>query len=87
MGSVLDFENMLIRSGVKLLKYYLDISKAEHKKRLMDQKRDPLKQWKISPIDDLAIKNWAAYSQARNEMLGRTFQLPTSARGNRRVAP
>ncbi len=72
MGSVLDFENMLIRSGVKLLKYYLDISKAEQKRRLVDRKADPLKQWKISPIDDQAIKHWGAYSQARNEMLART---------------
>ena len=72
MGSVSSFENMLVRSGVKLFKYYLDISKAEQTLRLNDRKTDPLKQWKISPIDDLAIKNWKAYSRARNEMLART---------------
>ena len=72
MGSVSDFENMLVRSGVKLLKYYLDISKAEQKRRLRDRKTDPLKQWKVSPIDDQAVKNWKAYSVARNEMLART---------------
>ena len=72
MGTVSSFENMLIRSGVKLFKYYLDISKAEQARRLNDRKTDPLKQWKISPIDDLAIKNWKAYSRARNEMLART---------------
>ena len=72
MGSVSNFEDMLVRSGVKLLKYYLDISKAEQKRRLSDRKTDPLKQWKVSPIDDQAIKRWKAYSLARDEMLART---------------
>lgn len=72
MGSVSNFENMLVGSGVQLLKYYLDISKAEQKKRLEDRKTNPLKQWKVSPIDDEAIKHWKAYSRARNEMLART---------------
>jgi polyphosphate kinase len=72
MGSVSNFESMLARSGIKLLKYYLDITKAEQKRRLDDRKSDPLKQWKISPIDDQAIKYWKAYSLARNEMLART---------------
>ncbi len=71
MGSVPDFENMLVGSGIKLLKYYLDISKAEQKQRLDDRKSDPLKQWKISPIDDQAVKYWKAYSAARDEMLAR----------------
>ena len=77
MGSVSNFESMLVRSGVKLLKYYLDISKAEQKRRLNDRKTDPLKQWKVSPIDDQAIKHWKAYSVARNEMLARTHN-PTA---------
>ncbi len=77
MGSVSNFENMLVRSGVKLLKYYLDISKAEQKRRLIDRKTDPLKQWKVSPIDDQAIKHWKAYSLARNEMLARSH-TPTA---------
>ena len=77
MGSVANFENMLVGSGMKLLKYYLDISKTEQKKRLEDRKSDPLKQWKVSPIDDQAIKHWKAYSLARNEMLARTHK-PTA---------
>ena len=72
MGSVADFENMLIRSGIKLLKYYLDIDKAEQKKRLEDRKRDPLKRWKTSPIDDQALEYWKSYSVARNHMLARS---------------
>lgn len=72
MGSVSSFENMLVRSGVKLIKYYLDISKAEQKKRLKDRKADPLKQWKVSPVDEQAIKQWKEYTTARNEMLARS---------------
>ena len=72
MESVEKFESMLIRSGVKLVKYYLDISKQEQQQRLADRKADPLTQWKISPIDDMALKKWDDYSHARNEMLART---------------
>ena len=77
MGSVSNFESMLVHSGVKLVKYYLDIGKAEQKKRLKDRKSDPLKQWKVSPIDDQALRHWKAYSQARNEMLARTHNPTT----------
>jgi polyphosphate kinase len=66
------FERMLERSGIKLFKYYLDISKAEQKKRLKDRHKDPLKQWKLSPIDEVAVKCWKAYSRARNAMFART---------------
>jgi len=72
MSSVTDFESMLVRSGIKLLKYYLDIDKSEQQQRLKDRKRDPLTQWKISPIDDQALHYWKAYSAARNEMLQRS---------------
>lgn len=72
MGSVSDFEHMLVRSGIKLMKYYLDISKGEQKKRLKSRARDPLTQWKISPIDNQASKYWKQYSAARNEMLVRS---------------
>lgn len=54
------------------MKYYLDIGKQEQKKRLRSRRNDPLKQWNISPIDDVAVKYWDAYSQARDEMLSRT---------------
>jgi polyphosphate kinase 2 len=77
MVSVSNFENMVVRSGVKLLKYYLDISKEEQKRRLKNRETDPLKQWKISPIDVQAIKYWKQYSLARNEMLARSH-TPTS---------
>ncbi len=66
------FENMLVGSGIELIKYYLDIDKATQKERLADRRADPLKQWKISPIDAVAQKKWADYSKARDAMLGRT---------------
>ena len=77
MGSVVEFEHMLVRSGIKLLKYYLDISKAEQKRRLKDRQTDPLTQWKISALDDQAIRKWKQYSVARNEMLARTHHPVT----------
>ena len=66
------FEDLLVRSGLILRKYYLDIGKAEQKRRIEERHRDPLSQWKISPIDDVAVKNWKKYSRARDEMLART---------------
>jgi len=72
LQTVIEFEHMLVRSGIKLFKYYLDIGRDEQKQRLKDRRRDPLKQWKISPIDAVAVKHWASYSQARNEMFARS---------------
>lgn len=77
LSSVPSFENMLVRSGVKLIKYYLDINKSEQKRRLIDRQTNPLKQWKVSPIDMQAIKQWKEYSRARNEMLARTHNPVT----------
>jgi polyphosphate kinase len=66
------FEKALIDGGFIILKYYLDISKKEQEQRLKDRKKDPLKQWKISPIDEVAEEHWKDYSEARDEMLLRT---------------
>ncbi|MDX3966906.1 MAG: polyphosphate kinase 2 [Bradyrhizobium sp.] len=77
MQTVLGFEHMLVKSGIKLLKYYLDISRNEQRKRLKDRHKDPLKQWKVSPIDAKATKHWADYSRARNEMFARTHNPVT----------
>lgn len=72
MAAVNPLESILIESGVTVLKYYLDISKAEQKLRIESRKGDPLKQWKISPIDQQAQKKWAAYTTYRNSMLLKT---------------
>jgi len=68
------FERMLAQAGVDLLKYYLDISRGEQKKRLRDRRTDPLKQWKLSPVDQAAQRNWDAYSKARDLMLASSHQ-------------
>lgn len=75
LETVPDFEQMLVRSGIKLLKFYLDISRDEQKKRLKDRQQNPLKQWKVSPIDKAAQKHWDDYSLARNTMFARTHHL------------
>jgi polyphosphate kinase 2 len=72
MSTVNPLESILIQSGVTVLKYYLDISKKEQKLRLESRENDPLKQWKISPIDQQAQKKWNAYSAYRNAMLLKT---------------
>jgi polyphosphate kinase 2 len=68
------FERMLARSGIFVLKYYLDISRAEQARRLSERRHDPLKQWKISPVDEAAQKHWRDYSRARDAMLLDTHQ-------------
>lgn len=72
LASVGPFENILKGAGTQLFKYYLDISKEEQKRRLADRRINPLKRWKISPIDKVAINHWDDYSAARNEMFTRT---------------
>ena len=75
LETVSSYEDMLARSGIKLLKYYLDISRDEQKRRLTEREQDPLKQWKISPIDKAAQKYWDKYSLARNIMFARTHHI------------
>ena len=72
MATVNEFESLLVGSDIQLIKYYLDITKEEQAIRLNDRARDPLKQWKISPIDQQAQKMWSAYSVARDDMLKHT---------------
>lgn len=72
MLAVPTFEAMLVNSGITVLKYYLDISKDEQILRLAARENNPLKAWKSSPIDAVAVKHWKAYSKARDAMLLRT---------------
>ena len=67
-----EFERMLVESGVKLVKVWLDISRKEQARRLDERRTDPLKALKISPLDAEAQKKWKAYSAARDGMLART---------------
>jgi polyphosphate kinase 2 len=72
MLTVPTFESMLVQSKIYLFKYYLDISHEEQKVRLAARVDDPLKQWKISPVDKVAQKHWKDYSLARDDMFRRT---------------
>jgi polyphosphate kinase 2 len=66
------FEAMLVGSGLKVVKLWLDISRAEQAARLKARRTDPLKALKVSPLDALAQDKWDAYTTARDEMLTRT---------------
>lgn len=66
------FERMLTDSGILLIKFWFDISKAEQADRLAERVADPLKRFKISALDAEAQKRWDAYSAARDRMLAET---------------
>jgi polyphosphate kinase 2 len=66
------FEERLTRDGIRLFKFWLSIGREEQLKRFHDRRHDPLKQWKLSPVDVAALDKWDAYSAARDEMLRRT---------------
>lgn len=69
LETVNDFEKIVARSGIRILKYFLDINKKEQRLRLNDRRKNPLKRWKISPIDEQALDRWTDYSRARDAML------------------
>lgn len=71
------FEEMLVESGIRLIKIWLDISRNEQAERLKDRREDPLKALKTSPLDDVAQAKWDEYSQARDAMLIRTHETIT----------
>jgi len=70
--SVPDFERMLVRSGVILIKYWFSITDDEQQFRFMMRIHDPLKQWKLSPMDVESRSRWEEYSKAKEAMLERT---------------
>jgi polyphosphate kinase 2 len=66
------FEQALVRSGIRLFKFWLTIGREEQLKRLHARRHDPLKRWKLSPIDLKAIHKWDEYTAARKLMFART---------------
>jgi polyphosphate kinase 2 len=70
--SVPEFERMLIRSGIMLIKYWFSITDEEQQFRFMMRIHDPLKQWKLSPMDVESRSRWEQYTKAKEEMLERT---------------
>src|SRR3990167_7219676 len=67
--SVPEFEKMLVRSGIQLIKYWFSISDEEQHLRFLSRIRDPLKQWKLSPMDLESRRRWEAYTQAKEIMI------------------
>ncbi len=70
--SVPEFEKMLVRSGVQLVKYWFSISDEEQHLRFLGRIHDPLKQWKLSPMDLESRRRWERYTEAKEAMLART---------------
>jgi polyphosphate kinase len=70
--SVPEFERMLVRSGIILLKYWFSITDEEQQFRFMMRIHDPLKQWKLSPMDVQSRSRWEQYTKAKEAMLERT---------------
>jgi polyphosphate kinase len=70
--SVPEFERMLVRSGIQLIKYWFSISDDEQHLRFLGRIHDPLKQWKLSPMDLESRRRWEAYTRAKEIMLERT---------------
>ncbi|MEM8811384.1 MAG: polyphosphate kinase 2 [Pseudomonadota bacterium] len=66
------FEGMLRREGITLIKFWLNIGKEMQWKRFHDRRHDPLKIWKLSPIDIASLNKWDDYTEARDRMLERT---------------
>lgn len=69
---VSDFERMLVRSGIKLVKYWFSITDQEQQLRFLMRIHDPMKQWKLSPMDLQSRVRWEEYTKAKEEMLERT---------------
>lgn len=72
MNQVNDFERMILESGIHLVKIYMSISKKEQAKRFEEIKADPLKQWKISKVDEKAQELWDAYTEYKKAMFLKT---------------
>jgi len=71
-AQVPDFERMLVNEGIRVFKFWLNVSRAEQLRRFLARESDPLKQWKLSWIDVEGLKKWDEYSVAIQETLSRT---------------
>jgi polyphosphate kinase len=68
MRSTPEFERMLVRSGIKLIKYWFSVSDEEQERRFRARIEDPTRRWKLSPMDLHARSKWVEYSRAKDEM-------------------
>jgi polyphosphate kinase 2 len=65
-------ERQIVESGIVLLKYFLDVSQAEQRRRFEARVNDPVKHWKLSPMDTESVRRWWAYSEAYQDMIRET---------------
>jgi polyphosphate kinase 2 len=72
LQQVPEFEHMLYEDGVTIIKFWFSISKDEQAKRFDARRQNPLKQWKISPVDEKAQELWDAYTRSKEEMFSKT---------------
>ena len=72
MRSCPEFERMLVRSGIQLIKYWFSVSDEEQERRFQKRLTDPTKQWKLSPMDLESSKRWVDYSRAKDLMFSHT---------------
>jgi len=63
-----DLERMLVRSGIWLFKYWFSVTQKEQKRRFGSRENDPLKQWKLSPVDKASLNKWDDYTEAKEAM-------------------
>jgi polyphosphate kinase len=63
-----ELERMLVNSGIRLFKYYFSVSQEEQRRRFARRRTDPLRQWKLSPIDQASLDKWDAYTEAKEAM-------------------
>ncbi len=67
-----EFEHMLVRSDIKLFKFWLTVGREEQLRRFHRRKSDPLKKWKLSPIDFASVGKWRDYTKAKEDMFAHT---------------
>jgi len=63
-----EFERMLVNSGIRLFKYWFSVTRDEQMRRFKSRKLDPLKQWKLSPVDMASLDKWEDYTEAKQAM-------------------
>ena len=68
MRSCPEFERMLVRSGIQLIKYWFSVSDEEQERRFQARVHDPMRRWKLSPMDLESRAKWVKYSRAKDEM-------------------
>src|SRR5271169_546592 len=66
------FDEMLVRSGIILVKYWFSVNDEEQERRFQDRMRNPIKRWKLSPMDIESRKHWNEYSKAKDVMFAAT---------------